>query len=141
MKKTLIAFVFTSVLIFMGCSQRIGDFTVISTKNYESNLKYKNVGRFTGEERVIFFIVPFGVPNIKNAVDRAIEAGKGVYLTNAVLETYSGLFQTGYNITGDVFAPASTSDLRDPNVELYEYMIVDGKPVLRSSANTIQITN
>lgn len=128
-----------SLLLFAGCAQRIGDFTLISTKNVEYSVKYKMVGRFTGEERVVYFIIPWGVPNIKNAVDRAIEAGKGAYLANAVLESYSGLFQIGYNITGDVFVPVSQADLLNPAIEKYDLIKSGEELVLKGKTGTFVV--
>lgn len=113
-------FLLTAILL-TGCAQRIGDFTVLSTKNYEASKKYVKVGRFSGTDDVVYFIIPFGIPNIKNAADKAIEAGKGTYLTDAVLESTSGLFQLGYRITGDVWAPADVSSLNNPNAEILSF--------------------
>ena len=109
------------VLFFAGCAQRIGDFTIVSTKNYEASMKFKKVGRFSGEDNVFYFIVPFGIPNIKNACDRAIEAGKGTYLTDAVLESTSSFFNMGYKITGDVWAPATQGDLLNNDIKTLSY--------------------
>lgn len=128
-----------AALILNGCAQRIGDFTIISTKNYEASAKYKMVGRFEGTDRVFFFIAPWGTPSVENAVDEAIEAGKGVYLTNAVLESYSGFFQIGYNVRGDVYALASQSDLLDPNIELYDLNFLNGKLVLQNQTKTLAV--
>lgn len=61
-------------LFLSGCTTRILDFTVISSKN--TNIKVKDTGkgeRVSGEDMVTQFIVPFGQPQVKNAVDRAIE--------------------------------------------------------------------
>ncbi len=137
MKKLLGLF----LIVLVSCTQRIGDFTILSTKNYEATVKYKFVGRFSGEERVFFFIIPWGIPNIKNATDRAIEHGGGVYLTNAVLESVNGLFQIGYNITGDVYAPVTQGDLLDPSIELFEAKILDGKLTLISSSKMLEVYN
>ena len=110
-----------TAIVFNGCAQRIGDFTILSTKNYEASKSYVKVGRFTGKDDVFFFIIPFGIPNIKNACDKAIESGKGVYLTDAVLESTSAPFMMGYRITGDVWAIASQSDLLKESSELLSY--------------------
>ncbi|NUQ82293.1 MAG: hypothetical protein HUU10_11845 [Bacteroidetes bacterium] len=117
-KLTTTSLILLIVLLLSGCAQRIGDFTVISTKNYEASKKYTKVGRFTGKDEVFYFIIPFGIPNIKNAVDKAIEAGNGTYLTDAVLEETSNLFMIGYKITGDVWAPATLGSIENGNVEL-----------------------
>jgi len=122
-----------------SCSYRLGDFTIVSTKNYNATVKYKMVGRFEGKDSVFFFIVPFGQPNIENAVDEAIEKGKGVYLTNAVLEYKSGIFSIGYKVIGDVYAEVTESDLSDSNVELFELHLVNSKPTLKSEKRTVLI--
>lgn len=121
---TLAAIVMTGAL--SGCATRIGDFTIVSTKNYEASGKYKNVGRKEGKDAVIVF----GTINLKNAVDRAIEAGNGVYLTNAVIEVINAPFYVAYRVTGDVWAQATVSDLSNPKADLYELKTVDGHKVL-----------
>jgi len=141
-KKSLVCIFFMVALAFSltSCSYRLGDFTILSTKNYNAALKYKEVGRFDGEDKVfVLFGIPFGQPNIENAVDEAIEKGRGVYLTNAVLEVKGGIFSMGYVITGDVYAIASESDLSDSNVELFELHVVNGIPTLKSEKRKVLI--
>ncbi|MGB7297241.1 MAG: hypothetical protein WBC70_16795 [Candidatus Aminicenantales bacterium] len=141
-QKYLVCFIFIVALAFSltSCSYRLGDFTIISTKNYNATLKYKMVGRFEGKDSVfVLFGIPFGQPNIENAVDEAIEKGNGVYLTNAVLEIKSGLFSMGYNVKGDVYAEASESDLTDLNAELFELILVDNEPILKNEKRTVVI--
>jgi hypothetical protein len=141
-QKSLVCIFFMVALVFSitSCSYRLGDFTILSTKNYNSALKYREAGRFEGEDEVfVFFGIPFGQPNIENAVDEAIEKGRGVYLTNAVLEFNNGLFSMGYKVTGDVYTIASESDLSDSNVEIFELHLVNGKPTLKSEKRKVLI--
>lgn len=141
-KKSVVCSIFMVALAFSltSCSYRLGDFTILSTKNYNVTAKYKNVGRFDGKDSVFVFLgIPFGQPNIENAVDEAIEKGKGVYLTDCVLELKSGLFSMGYEVKGDVWAVATESDLNDSNVELFELHLADGKPTLKSEKRTVLI--
>ena len=65
------------VALLSGCSVRIVDFTAISTKN--TGIKAVETGqRVTGEDCAPVFLFPLGVPNMKTAIDRAIEsAGPG----------------------------------------------------------------
>jgi hypothetical protein len=123
---------FLSVLVvafaastFVGCSSRIGDFTMITTKNYEKDKKYKMVGRMTGEDMPMMILgIQFSTPNMKTATDRAIEAGNGVYLANAVIEVamWNAILvgAQGYRVTGDVYAPADQGDLMNPAIEKFE---------------------
>ncbi len=68
-KIILIAFSFA---LFAGCSIRMVDFTVISTKNVK--IPSTAIGpRVVGEDCIVVFLVPFGIPNMKEAIDNAIE--------------------------------------------------------------------
>jgi hypothetical protein len=109
-----------------GCSQRIGDFTVISTKNVDIGGKYKKMeGRYKGEDgRGVFLGIPLGQPNLKTAVDNCIESGNGELITNAVIDAsfWTAIVwgEQKYTVTGDVWTKASMSDLQNPGIDLYE---------------------
>jgi hypothetical protein len=73
-----------------GCVTRLVDFTIISTKNIDlaRGADFKRASsRVQGEDIVsIIIIIPTGVPNIKTAVDKAIESVPGaVALLDGVL--------------------------------------------------------
>ncbi len=125
-KITLLSIVAILIASFVGCTQRIGDFTLISTKNVDIGGKYKQVdGRFSGDDsRGVFLGIPLGTPNLKTAVDNCIQAGKGDLITNAVLDgSYWSVIIWGeqkYTVTGDVWVKASMSDLMNPNEDLFE---------------------
>lgn len=68
-------------LSLSACTTRLTDFTIISTKNVEYS-KMSDYKR--GEHRVegvdmkhIIFFIPTGTPNVKEAIDRAIESVPG----------------------------------------------------------------
>lgn len=80
-------------LLSASCTTRIADTTVVSTKN----MNLENPEGFTtsyntrvkGEDKKhIILCIPFGEPNVKEAIDRAIEKGGSncVGLANAALE-------------------------------------------------------
>ncbi len=73
---------------FSGCSMRIGDFTVASSKNV-GHMSQKG-DTISGEDcsNNILGIIPAGgprFPNFKTAVDRALERAKGDVIADAVL--------------------------------------------------------
>jgi len=71
-----------------GCRSRLGDFTVITTKNIDltnfsthSNLEREPVSGI--DEKHIICIFPTGIPNIEEAIDKALAKGKGYILVDA----------------------------------------------------------
>lgn len=82
-------------IALQGCTSRLTDFTVISTKNYpieNSNVKLKKAPeRVKGEDRAHWILfIPTGVPNMKEAIDRAIEKYPGaVGLSDGVVKSKS----------------------------------------------------
>lgn len=105
-------------LSVMGCSYRIGDFTMVSTKNMDlsrgADFK-RSVTRVKGEDSVpIILGFPIGLPDMKTAIDHAIESTTGaVSLTDAVVK------QTTFSfiIFGKISYEVEGTPLIDPNIE------------------------
>jgi hypothetical protein len=68
------------VVTLAGCAVRIGDFTLAATKNIASLKGAEQRGIYEGSDCKVF-----GVPNMKEAIDRTIEEGRGNALTDAAL--------------------------------------------------------
>lgn len=107
-KLTLIALSIVAIT-FSSCSYRVLDFTLISTKNVDLS----NAASFErGNQRVegidmvhTIIIIPLGRPNMKEAVDRAIETTPGcVALVDGVVHSnywWAILYgQTSYLVEG-----------------------------------------
>lgn len=82
--------IFCGMLMSVGCHQRLGDFTFLATKNIDlSNLNMEvdpDASLVKGEDsRAIIFVYPLGVPSVEEAVDRAVESGRGTALGDAVV--------------------------------------------------------
>jgi hypothetical protein len=83
-----------AALVLAGCSQRIVDFTVISSKNIDlsrgADFKRSST-RIKGEDRKhIIIFIPTGIPNAKEAMDKAIESVPGaVGLVDGVITQHS----------------------------------------------------
>ena len=112
-------------LALSACSVRVGDFTLWSTKNADLGNKYVKTGRFEAKSmtKMILFI-PLHIGNLKEAVDRTIEAGGGDALTNCVLfqESLPLIIynEGGFRIEADVWKKAAMGDLIDPSKEVFE---------------------
>ncbi len=83
--------------ITWGCTTRVADLTIVSTKNLDladaKSLDAKKGQRFKGEDCVFIFIIPWGVPNLEKAVDQALQKGNGNVMVDQV--SYSKFFSLG----------------------------------------------
>lgn len=114
-----------SLLLLSGCVTRMTDFTVISTKNVQ--VPSSSAQRVEAEDCVPVVLFPFGIPNLKTAIDRAIEKAGPQYdaLIDGVVYSKNYSFLIGkicYTVEG---TPIST---RKAPVSALE-----GKEVLRHS--------
>lgn len=104
--KTLGALV--GLLGCLGCTTRMVDFTIISTKNIDLSRSAsfeRGRARIEGrDEAMIIIFIPTGVPSIKEAIDRAIESVPGaVALVDGVVTSQGWWFligSSGYVVEG-----------------------------------------
>lgn len=74
-----------------SCSMRVADLTMVSTKNIDlsdTQLDARKGQRQTGEDCRfnLLGLIPFGLPNMEEAVDKALEKGKGNVMVDEVTE-------------------------------------------------------
>ncbi|AUD59533.1 hypothetical protein AYJ58_08535 [Shewanella sp. Pdp11] len=107
MKKLGLLLTSVAMLAISGCTVRVADLTVGSTKNFDLNSGNLVKGaRVTGEDSYPVFIFPFGIPNVKTAMDKAIETEKcAVGLTDLVVTQLNHSFligSIGMRVEGDL---------------------------------------
>lgn len=112
MKKASIAIALGVISALAGCSNRVADMTIGSTKNYNINAaKFIKGPRVVGKDIRPVIIFPIGSPNIKTAMDKAIEQDKcAVGLADVVVRTvnYSFLIGAiGHEVEGSLIIDAS----------------------------------
>lgn len=111
MKKVVLA-VISAAAIMSGCTVRVADMTVASTKNYNINSsKFVKGARVIGEDNYPVIIFPTGIPNMKTAMDHAIQKDEcAVGLTDVVMSqlNHSFLFgMIGFRVEGDLIIDTS----------------------------------
>lgn len=111
MKKAALV-VILGAIVASGCTVRVADMTVGSTKNYNINAaKFVKGKRVTGEDTYPVILFPLGIPNVKTAMDNAIEQDKcAVGLSDVVVSQLNHSFlvgKIGYRIEGDLIIDAS----------------------------------
>lgn len=105
MKKIILVAVL-SALTLSACTVRVADMTVASTKNYNINAaKFVKGQRVKGEDTYPVILFPIGIPNVKTAMDKAIETDScAVGLTDVVVTQLNHAFifgSIGFRVEGD----------------------------------------
>jgi hypothetical protein len=132
-----IVFISLCAVVLAGCAQttRIGDFTIISSKNIDlskgANFK-RGTNRVMGKDLVHSgggFAGPMA-PNMKTAIDRAIESVPGtVALVDGVISQVAGSFSFGYMVEGTPLIDPSLLENSIPTPKLDRR----GRPITESS--------
>jgi len=103
MRESIIAVVVVfSVSSTVGCTQRIADFTGISTKNiYAKGIDVASLPKAEGVKgRDARFL---GInANIKDALDEALEKGNGNLMIDCAVYIWEAPFVAGYEVRGTV---------------------------------------
>ena len=84
--------IITLIFIFTSCSREIGQFSVISTRDYNNDKVHESIGRIEGKDtEYLIVIIPTGIPKLDNAVSDALYNYNANYLTNALV-TYQEFY-------------------------------------------------
>lgn len=141
--KPLVALV--CALFLAGCTTRLVDFTIISTKNIDLSRAasfQRGRSRIKGKDKVFIIVfIPTGIPSMKEAIDRALESVPGaVALVDGVVASegfWLLLGQSGYVVEGTPLIDTSmaSGELESPymiarmdrkgNVDSFQYVSED----------------
>lgn len=111
MKKAALA-VIAAAAIVSGCTVRVANMTVASTKNYNINSsKFVKGKRVIGEDTYPVILFPTGIPNMKTAMDHAIQKDAcAVGLSDVVMSQLNHSFIVGvigFRVEGDLIIDTS----------------------------------
>ncbi len=127
-----------AVVLLSGCSIRLLDFTTISSKNVSLDPFERTNKRVSGMHCVPVILLPFGAPNLKQALDQAIERAGPPFnaLVDGVIQKREQNFLVGRScveVTGTPIAltksangsSSSTGHTLPANAILYHSSVVD----------------
>ena len=129
-----------TIVLFTGCwNQRLGDFSVISSRNFDLNSDYVLLEKgVIGEDtQYIIIFIPTGQINIENAVDDALKRVDGDVMTNATIK-FQGFYipyiygESRYVVEGDVWkkSDAKIGDVINKIDDAYTAVNKNGEIVL-----------
>ena len=105
MSRSALAFTLGASLLAAGCSVRVADLTLVSTKNIDlsqARLDVREGKRFTGEDCRFF-----GLPNLEEAIDEALEKGRGNILVDQVTYQKIKFLQSCIEVEGTVLSTSA----------------------------------
>ena len=117
-KASIFIILIVIILILTGCSYRLGDLTIASTKNVNIGEKYVRISRdVVGKDtKPIIIVIPTGYPSIEEAIDAALRTKDGELMTNLVIY-YKWWYipyiygEYVYEVKGDALAGLNKNDL------------------------------
>lgn len=85
-----------SLCVMAGCTVRVADLTLVSTKNIDlsnTQLDARKGMRVKGEDcaYAILGLIPLGIPNLQEAIDNALEKANGNIMIDEVT-SYKGFY-------------------------------------------------
>ena len=96
------SFLASVLFVFSACTVRLADLSVVATQNVsldkvdlDSRPQTKGI---KGKDSVfVFLFIPFGIPNLEEAIDDALRKGNGDVMIDAVLYSSWWWFLIGQN--------------------------------------------
>ncbi|WP_222939865.1 hypothetical protein [Photobacterium sp. BZF1] len=89
MKRLSLAAALIATLFASGCTQRVADLTLASSKNVNMNSSgFVEGQRVTGTDQTAVVLFPIGIPNVEEATDNAIEQHPCAVALNDVVVDY-----------------------------------------------------
>lgn len=104
-----------------GCSQRIADFTAISTKNiYAKGVDVSALPKVSGVKGRHITFLGLGA-NIKDAIDQALEKGDGNLMIDCAVYIWHAPFVGGYEVRGTVVKVPYEGQVQEKRAEASEF--------------------
>lgn len=133
-------FAVVAIVALGSCTNRLTDFTVISTKNFPIGGNYQPViekaqQRVKGKDtKHMVLFIPLGFPNLKAAIDKAIESYPGaIGLADGVVKS-SGWSAILYGQSSYIVEGTPIYDKNDPHVRSNSSNYVDyNQPVQQNT--------
>ena len=155
MRKALTIILTVSVLLgFTSCSHKLGNLTMISTRNIETSKEYKElkrsvIGKDKSLQKLLLLFGPFGSPDMELALNKAVSTVPGgEFMKNLIIkERYNWylLFSIRVLIVeGDVWGTAQTDMQNTYNFKIGDKVLWNKKGMFKSKwleAEVIAITN
>ena len=123
-------YLFISLIILSGCSQNIGNLSIVSTRPTNISNEYKSIGLIRGE-KTIFVVDANKMPRINDPIQNALIISGADLITNATFELEFYLWFKKIIVTGEGWVKKKEDNIIETQREkkIIEYDPATGEPI------------
>ena len=123
-------FLLVSFIILSGCSQNIGNLSIVSTQPTNISNEYESIGLIRGE-KTIFVVDANKMPRINDPIQNALNISGADLITNATFELETYLFFKIIKVTGEGWVKKKKDNIIETQRQkkIIEYDPATGEPI------------
>ena len=123
-------YLFISLIILSGCSQNIGNLSIVSTRPTNISNEYESIGLIQGES-TIFMVAADKMPRINDPIQNALNISGADLITNASFELETYPFFKIIKVTGEGWVKKKEDNIigTQRQKKIIEYDPETGEPV------------
>ena len=123
-------YLFISLIILSGCSQNIGNLSIVSTRPTNISNEYESIGLIQGES-TMFASSADKMPRINDPIQNALNISGADLITNASFELETYLFFKIIKVTGEGWVKKTEGNTIETQTQkkIIEYDPGTGEPI------------
>ena len=123
-------YLFISLIILSGCSQNIGNLSIVSTRPTNISNEYESIGLIRGESK-IFMAAADKMPRINDPIQNALNISGADLITNASFELETYPFFKIIKVTGEGWVKKKEDNIigTQRQKKIIEYDPETGEPI------------
>ncbi len=123
-------YLFISLIILSGCSQNIGNLSIVSTRPTSISNEYESIGLIQGEN-TIYMVPADKMPRINDPIQNALNISGADLITNASFELETYLFFKIIKVTGEGWVKKTEGNTIETQTQkkIIEYDPGTGEPI------------
>ena len=123
-------FILVSFIILSGCSQNIGNLSIVSTQPTNISNEYESIGLIRGEN-TIFVVDANKMPRINYPIQNALINSGADLITNATFELETYLWYKKIKVTGEGWVKKKKDNIIETQRQkkIIEYDPATGEPI------------
>ena len=123
-------YLFISLIILSGCSQNIGNLSIVSTRPTNISNEYESIGLIQGES-TMFASSADKMPRINDPIQNALNISGADLITNASFKLETYLFFKIIKVTGEGWVKKTEGNTIETQTQkkIIEYDPATGEPI------------